>query len=140
MKKPSYAPISQIARIKPGGLVTLSPNFIKRTGWKVGDMLHLAVEGRRIFIERIPEEREWRISRLRLRTKTAVQQHSWVMPVRTLGDLLTLQTLHRGRTKPLGRHRDQGAPRQPFSIAPSPVPPHPTRKEIQNRWRALKKE
>ena len=128
MKRPPYSPVRQTARIKPGGLVTLSPRFIKRTGWKVGNTLYLSVEGGRIFVERIPDEREWRISRLRLRTKTVFQQHSLVMPIRTLGELITL---HRGRAKPNGRNRELGTLRQRNSVAPRPVPTPPARKETQ---------
>ena len=137
MRRPQYAPVRQIVRIKPGGLIRLSPKFIKWTGWKVGNTLHLSVEGGRIFVGRIREEREWRITRLRLRTGATLLRNASPKLIRTLGEH---PAPHSGRTNPNGQNRDPGTPRRPNTVVPHCVQLHPTREEVQDRWRALEEE
>lgn len=70
MRAPAYPSARQTLRLKPGGLIVFPPRFLKHAGWHVGDTLLLSVEGGRISVMRLPDERTWRIDRLRRRSGT----------------------------------------------------------------------
>lgn len=91
MKRPRLFPVRQTVWIKVGRVIMLSPLLIRRLGWNVSGRLRLFVEGGYIRIARVPNESEWRISRLRTRTGSAVQCDASIVSIRTLGELLTLR-------------------------------------------------
>ena len=57
MRAPGYPSARQTLRLKPGGFINFPPRFLKYAGWRVGDSLLLSVEGGRISVMRLPDER-----------------------------------------------------------------------------------
>ena len=96
MRAPGYPSARQTLRLKPGGLIVFPPRFLKHAGWHVGDTLLLSVEGGRISVMRLPDERTWRIDRLRRRSGTRTDDDAAARSIRTLGDYLALSR-HRFR-------------------------------------------
>lgn len=87
---PVYPSSRQTLRLKPGGFINFPPRFLKHAGWRVGDALLLSVEGGRISVTRLPDERTWRIDRSRRRTGTRTDGDAAAQSIRTLGDYLAL--------------------------------------------------
>ena len=104
MRAPLYPPSRQTLRLKPGGLIVFPPRFLKCAGWCVGDTLVLSVTGGRMSIMRLPDERTWRIDRLRLRSGSTVSPSVSTGIIVTYRDYLALRngqaridsTHHRG--------------------------------------------
>ena len=91
MKRPRLFPVRQTVRIKAGRVIMLLPLFIRRSGWNIRDRLHFFVGCGHLRIERVPNESEWRIGRLRTRTGSTVRHDASIVSIRTLGELLMLR-------------------------------------------------
>ena len=91
MKPPVYPLPRHTLRLKPGRLLCLPPRFLKHSGWRIGDVLRVTVEGQHATVARLPDERSWRIDRLRQRTGSTARVASPLRKIRTYGDYLALR-------------------------------------------------
>ena len=135
MKIPKSSSVRQIVRIKPGGLISLSSKFIRRSGWNVGASLNVFGEGRYIRIERVPNESEWRMSRLRTRTGSVVQREASTASIRPLGELLALR---RDRKSFEGSKRGLGATNRANTVVSESAESLSSREILQDRWQAIR--
>ena len=135
MKRPRHRPVRRTVRIKPGRVIMLPPRIIRRLGWNLGDRLHLFVEGAHICIERVPNETEWRISRLRTRTGSAVQRDASTVSIRAPDELLILR---RDRRRPDRSKREPGQDDSVSTVAPNSAESFPSREMLQARWQAIR--
>ena len=113
----------------------LPPRIIRPLGWNLGDRLHLFVEGAHICIERVPNETEWRISRLRTRTGSAVQRDASTVSIRAPDELLILR---RDRRRPDRSKREPGQDDSVSTVAPNSAESFPSREMLQARWQAIR--
>ena len=67
MKPPTYKKRRLVVRIKPGGFLRIPPSFLRRSGWRAGDVLMCEAADGCIRLFKPPTESAWRIERLRLR-------------------------------------------------------------------------
>ncbi len=107
MKPRRHPPARTTVRLKPGRLLRLPPRFLKQTGWRVGDKLLVHLEKDRLLWTRWPEERTWRIDRLRRRTGSSADGEAVGRRIRTFGDYLALRRERAGQTKFFDRIRDR---------------------------------
>jgi bifunctional DNA-binding transcriptional regulator/antitoxin component of YhaV-PrlF toxin-antitoxin module len=98
MKPPSCHPKCQTVRLKPGRRLRLPPAFLKHAGWQIGTVLLVMVEPDHAVLSPLPDERTWRIDRLRRRTGSAVGSHSASSRLRTFGDYLAARRDKTGQT------------------------------------------
>lgn len=135
MKRPRHLPVRQTVLIKAGRVIMLPPELIRRLGWNVSDRLHLFVEGAHICIERVPNESELRISRLRTRTGSVVLRDASAVSIRTIGELLAL----RRDRKVLDRSkRDPGPMNGWGTVVSKSAESLPSREMLQARWRSIR--
>ena len=106
MKPRRHPPARTTVRLKPGRLLRLPPRFLKQTGWRVGDKLLVHLEKDRLIWTRWPEERTWRIDRLRRRTGSMADADAVCRRIRTFGDYLALRRERTGQTSFFERLRD----------------------------------
>ena len=99
MKPRRHPPARTTVRLKPGRLLRLPPRFLKQAGWRVGDKLLVQFEKDRLIWTRLPEERTWRIDRLRRRTGSTADGDAASRRIRTFGDYLGLRRERTGQTK-----------------------------------------
>jgi hypothetical protein len=78
-------------RIKPGGFLRFPPLFLERAGWRIGDCLLMRIVNGRFVWTRFPDERAWRIDRLRRRSRSTAELLQGVSAVRTLGNYRILR-------------------------------------------------
>lgn len=135
MKRPQHLPVRQTVRIKASRVVMLSPRIIRRLGWNLSDRLHLIVKGGCIGIERVPNEAEWRVSRLRTRTGSAVQRDASTASIRAPDDLLILR---RDRRRSDRSKREPGQDDSVSNVAPNSAESFPSREMLQARWQAIR--
>ena len=98
MKPRRHPPARTTVRLKPGRLLRLPRRFLKQTGWRVGDKLLVHLEKDRLIWTRWPEERTWRIDRLRRRTGSTADGNAASGKIRTFGDYLALRRERAGET------------------------------------------
>ena len=98
MKPRRHTSARTTVRLKPGRLVRLPPRFLKHAGWRVGDKLLVQFQKDRLIWTRLPEERTWRIDRLRRRTGSTADCHTARGKIRTFGDYLALRRERAGQT------------------------------------------
>lgn len=90
--KPHRYPLTRTTvRLKPGRRIRLPPRFLKYTGWRPGDVLLVRTDPGQLLWTRLPDERTWRIDRLRRRTGSTTEYESSCRSLRTLGDYLALK-------------------------------------------------
>lgn len=102
-----HPPARTTVRLKPGRLVRLPPRFLKQAGWRVGDKLLVHLEKNRLIWTRWPEERTWRIDRLRRRTGSTADGDAVGRRIRTFGDYLVLRRERAGQTPFFDRMLDR---------------------------------
>ncbi len=91
MKPPRHSPARTTVRLKPGRLLRLTPRFLKHAGWRVGDQLLVRLEQDHLVWTRLPEERTWRVDRLRRRTGSTADRDAASRRIRTFGEYLALR-------------------------------------------------
>ena len=91
MKPRRHPPARTMVRLKPGRLIRLPLRFLKQAGWRVGDKLLVQIENDHLLWTKLPEERTWRIDRLRRRTGSTADCHTASGKIRTFGDYLALR-------------------------------------------------
>ena len=102
--KPYRTPLTRTTlRLKPGGILRLPPRFLKRSGWRLGDVLLVQVENAQLVLSRLPDERSWRINRLRRRIRSTADDTLATRSIRTLGDYRALS-----RERARRRHSSMG--------------------------------
>ncbi len=99
MKPRRHLSARTTVRLKPGRLLRFPPRFLKQAGWRVGDKLLVQSEKDRIIWTRLPEERTWRIDRLRQRTRSTADGNAASGKIRTFGDYLDLRRERTGQTR-----------------------------------------
>ena len=99
MKPHRCPPTRTTVRLKPGRLLRLPPRFLKYTGWRAGDVLLVQIENAHLVWTRLPDERTWRIDRLRRRTGSTADGDAASRRIRTFGDYLSLRRERTGQTK-----------------------------------------
>lgn len=67
MKPPAHNKRRLIVRIKPGGILQIPLLFLRRSGWRLGDIVICEVAGDRIHLCKPLTETTWCIERLRRR-------------------------------------------------------------------------
>lgn len=91
MKPHRYPLTRNTVRLKPGRFIRLPPHFLKCAGWRPGDMLLVQVENDHLVWTRLPDERTWRIDRLRVRTGSTADGNAASRKIRTFGNYLALR-------------------------------------------------
>ncbi len=99
MKPHRCPPTRTTVRLKPGRLLRLPPRFLKYAGWRTGDVLLVQIENAHLVWTRLPDERTWRIDRLRRRTGSTANSDAASRRIRTFGDFLGLRRERTGQTK-----------------------------------------
>ena len=106
MKLHRHPPARTTVRLKPGRFLGLPLRFLKQAGWRVGDVLLEPLEHDYLVWTRLPEERTWRIDRLRRRTGSSADGEAVGRRIRTFGDYLALRRERTGQTSFFDRLRD----------------------------------
>ena len=106
MKPHRCPPTRTTVRLKPGRLLRLPPRFLKYAGWRTGDVLLVQIENAHLVWTRLPDERTWRIDRLRRRTGSMADADAVCRRIRTFGDYLALRRERTGQTSFFERLRD----------------------------------
>jgi len=105
--KPHRIPLTRTSvRLKPGRLLRLPPRFLKYAGWRPGDVLLVQLEDAHLVWTRLPDERTWRIDRLRRRTGSMADADAVCRRIRTFRDYLALRRERTGKTSFFDRLRD----------------------------------
>lgn len=107
MKPRRHPPARTTVRLKPGRFLGLPLYFLKQAGWRPGDALLVQSEKDRLIWTQWPEERTWRIERLRRRTGSTADGDAVGRRIRTFGDYLALRRERAGQTPFFDRMLDR---------------------------------
>ncbi len=106
MKPHRIPPTQTTVRLKPGRLLRLPPRFLKYAGWRPKDVLLVQLENAHLVCTRLPDERTWRIDRLRRRTGSMADGNAVCRGIRTFAGYLALRRERTGQTSFFDRLRD----------------------------------